>query len=86
MPKKSSKTPKFAIFSRILGLFSSPNRPKAYFLTPPPATLPLNYIHPWPTLRFLRRKKIRTIVDFKISLFIKGQANVSIIIPNPKVF
>ena len=39
-----------------------------------------------PTLRFLRRKKIRTIVDFKISLFIKGQANVSIIIPNPKVF
>ena len=24
-----------AIFSRILGLFSSPNRPQAYFLTPP---------------------------------------------------
>ena len=36
-----------------------------------------------PTLRLL--EKIRTIVDFKMSLFLKGQANVSIIIPNSKV-
>ena len=31
-----------------------------------------------PTLRLL--EKIRTIVDFKMSLFLKGQANVSIIL------